>query len=58
MLSLARFKQHSFHDSIITECRNHDSYSCLRGEFSEDEIERGGAKKAILSEFVWRTMDL
>ena len=49
MISLAKFKQYSFHDSIITKCWNHNSYSCLRGEFSEDEIERSGCKYFFFS---------
>ena len=49
MFSLARFKQHSFHDSVITKCRNRNSWSSIQGEFSEDEIERSDCKYFLVS---------
>ena len=44
MFSLARFKQYSFHDSLITKCQNRNRYSGIHGEFSEDEAKRSGCK--------------
>lgn len=44
MFDLTKFNQYDFHDGIITECENCNSYSILRGEFPEDETEKSGGK--------------
>lgn len=44
MFDLTKFNRYDFHDGIITECENRNSYSILEGEFPEDETERSGGK--------------
>ena len=44
MFDLTKFNQYNFHDGIINECKNCNSYSILEGEFPEDETERSGGK--------------
>lgn len=42
MFNMDKFKQHNFHDGLITECQNSETYSIIRGEFPEDETEISG----------------
>lgn len=44
MFNITDFLQHTFHDGVITECRNECDNSILLGEFPEDEMERSGCK--------------
>lgn len=44
MFDIEKFKKHNFHDGLITECWNKESYSGIRGEFPEDETEISGCK--------------